>query len=150
MKFILRSTILPSSMISNLLLLKWRSFQYNTNFRKKILFIDVFIRLLLKTLWKSYFSHHNTKSQEYLHHHVFLYLTFMYLPIPSSLLTEGTPNTWWILLHNDRKSWNHRNKKQCCYESLRCNTSPGIPLGYGKVRQELEGWVSGRTFKNIH
>ena len=150
MKLILRSTILPSFTISNLLLLKWWSFQYNTKFVKKIVFIDIFIRLLLKAFWKSYFSHHNTKSQGSLHHHVFLHLTFMYLSIPSSLLAEGTPNTWWILLRNDRKSWNHRNKKQCCYESLRCNTSPGIPVGYGKVRQELEGWVSGCTFKNIY
>ena len=42
-------------MISNLLLLKWWSFQFNTKFGKKIAFIDVFITLLLKTLGKNYF-----------------------------------------------------------------------------------------------
>ena len=55
LKFILRSTILPSFTIWNLLLLKWQPFQYNTKFGKKVVFIDVFIRLLLKTLWKNYF-----------------------------------------------------------------------------------------------
>ena len=35
-----------------------------------------------------------------------------------SLLVEGTANTWWILLHNDRKS--RRIKKQRCYERLCC------------------------------
>ena len=55
MKFILRFTILPSFTISNLLLLKCRSFQYNTKFGKTIVIIDVFMRLLFKTLWKNYF-----------------------------------------------------------------------------------------------
>ena len=54
-KFILRSTILPSFTISNLLLLNWRSFQYNPIFGEKIVFIDVFIRLLSKFLRKNYF-----------------------------------------------------------------------------------------------
>ena len=85
-----------------------------------------------------------------LHRHVFLYLTFIYLSIPSSLLAEGTANTWSILLCNDRKSRHQRIKKQHRYESLCCNTSPGIPVGYGKIRQGPEGWVPGRTFKNIY
>ena len=55
LKFILRSTILPSFTISNLLLLNWRSFQYNPIFGEKIVFIDVFIRLLSKSLRKNCF-----------------------------------------------------------------------------------------------
>ena len=55
MKFILRFTILPSFTISNLLLQKCRSFQYNTKFGKTIVIIDVFMRLLFKTSWKNYF-----------------------------------------------------------------------------------------------
>ena len=35
-----------------------------------------------------------------------------------SLLAEGTGNTWWILLHNDRKSGHRRIKKQRRYERL--------------------------------
>ena len=40
-----------------------------------------------------------------------------------SVLAEGTANTWWIPLHNDRKSWHRRIKKQRRYERLRSNTS---------------------------
>ena len=35
-----------------------------------------------------------------------------------SLLEEGTANTWWILLHNHRKSRHRRIKKQRRYERL--------------------------------
>ena len=82
-----------------------------------------------------------------LHHHVFLYLTFMYLSIPSSLLAEETANTCLVLVHNDRKSRHGKIKKQRCYERWCCNISLVIPLGYGRVRQEPGGWVPGRTFK---
>ena len=51
-KFISRSTVFPSFMMCNLLVLKWRSFQYNKKFEKEVVFIIVFIRLLLKTLKK--------------------------------------------------------------------------------------------------
>ena len=64
----------------------------------------------------------------------------MYLSMPSSLLAEGTANTWSILLYNDRKSRHQRIKKQRCYERSRCNTSPVIPVAYGKVRQGPGGY----------
>ena len=48
-------TTLPSFTISNLLLLKWRPFQYNRKFGKKVVSIDVFKSLLLKTLWENCF-----------------------------------------------------------------------------------------------
>ena len=52
------------------------------------LFINVFTRYLLKNF--------NIQFNMYvsLHHHMFLCLTFMYLSIPSSLIVEGTANTW--------------------------------------------------------
>ena len=84
-----------------------------------------------------------------LHHDVFLYLTFMYLSIRSSLLAEGTAKTWWILLHNDTKSRHWRIKKLLCYERLCCNTSLVIPVGYGRARKGPRGRVPGHTFKNI-
>ena len=85
-----------------------------------------------------------------LHHHVFLYLTFMYLSIPTSLLAEETANTCLVLVHNDRKNRHGKIKKQRCYERWCCNISLVIPLGYGRVRQDPGGWVPGRTFKNIY
>ena len=116
------------------------------------LFISVFTRCFSKTLWKR--CHISTQNFDIqfsmhvsLHHLVFLYLTFMYLSIPSLLLAEGTANTWWILLHNDRKSRHRRIKKQRLYESWRCNTSLVIPVGCGRVRQGSGGWVTGCTFK---
>ena len=103
------------------------------------LFTNVFTRYLSKTWWKRCHmltQNSNIQFNTYvsLHHHVFLYLTFMYLSIPSSLLVEGTGNTWWILLHNDTKSRHRRIRKQRRYERLRCNTNLVIPVGYGKVR----------------
>ena len=54
--FITRITILPIFTILDMLTIKWRPFQYNTKFRKKkTVFIDVCIRLLVKTLWKNCF-----------------------------------------------------------------------------------------------
>ena len=54
--FITRITILPIFTILDMLTIKWRPFQYNTKFRKKkTLFIDVCIRLLVKTSWKNCF-----------------------------------------------------------------------------------------------
>ena len=54
LKFTWRSRILTSFMISNLRVLKWRPFQYNSKFGKKAIFFKVLTKLLLKTLWKSY------------------------------------------------------------------------------------------------
>ena len=115
------------------------------------LFINVFTRYLSKTWWKRCHiltQNSNIQFNMYvsLHRDAFSYLTFMYLSLPSSLLGEGTTNTWRILLHNDRKSRHWRIKKQRCYERLSCNTSVIIPAGYERVRQGLGGWVSGRTF----
>ena len=69
------------------------------------LFINVITRHLSKTWWKRCYiltQNSNIQFNMYvsLHHHLFLYLTFMYLSIPSSLLEKGTANTWSILLHN--------------------------------------------------
>ena len=104
------------------------------------LFINVFTRYLSKPWWKKCHiltQNSNIQFNMYLslHHHMLLYLTFVYLSIPSSLLVEGTANTWWILLHNDRTSRHRRIKKQHRYKRLRCNTSLIIPVGYGRVRQ---------------
>ena len=52
---ILISLILLSFTFSNLLVLNWRPFQYNTNFETKAIFINVLTELLLKTLWKNYY-----------------------------------------------------------------------------------------------
>ena len=58
-------------------------------------FHEVFVKSLVKKV-----SNFNTKFQHLVQYvcifasHVFLYLTFMYLSIPSSLLAEGTANTW--------------------------------------------------------
>ena len=119
------------------------------------LFMNVFTRYLSKTWWKRCHiltQNSNIQFNMYvsLHHHVFLYLTFMYLSIPSSLLVEQTVNTWWILLHNDRNSRHRRIKKQRRCECLHCNTSLVIPVGYGRVRQGLGRWLPGRTLKNIY
>ena len=46
---------MPRFTISNLVLLKLRRPQYNIKFGKTIVIIDVFMRLLFKTLWKNYF-----------------------------------------------------------------------------------------------
>ena len=81
---------------------------------------------------------------------VFLYLTFIYLSIPSSLLAERTANTWEILLYNDRKSRHRRIKTQRRHERLSCNTSLVISVGYERVRQRPGGWVPRCTFKNIY
>ena len=59
-------------------------------------------------------------------HWVFFTLIFVEIPFSfccllsfSSVLAEGTANTWWILLHNDRKSRHRRIKKQRRHERLR-------------------------------
>ena len=118
-------------------------------------FINVFTKYLSKT-WRKrchiLTQNSNIQFNMYvsLHHHVFLYLTFIYLSIPSSLWVQRTANTWWILLHNDMKSWHWTIKKQRHYERLRCNTSLVIPEGYGKVRQGPRRWVPRCTFRNIY
>ena len=119
------------------------------------LFINVFTRYFSKTWWKRCHiltQNSNIQFNMYvsLHHHVFLYLNFMYLSIVSLLLAEGTANTWWILFHNGRKSRHQKIKKQCRYERLRCNTSLVISVGYGSFTQGRGGWAPGRTFKNIY
>ena len=98
------------------------------------LFINVFTRHLSKTWWKRCYiltQNSNIQFNMYvsLHHHVFLYLTFMYLSIPSLLLAEGTANTWWILLRNDRKSQNQRIKKATSLWTLVLQHKPGYPCG---------------------
>ena len=118
-------------------------------------FINVFTRYLSKTYWKRCHiltQNFNIQFSMYvsLHDHIFLYLTFMYLSIPSSLLEKGTANTCWILLHNDRKSQHRRIKKYRGYECLRCDTSLVIPVGYRRVQKGPQGWLPGRTFKNIY
>ena len=129
--------------------------QNRVNVSLLYLFINVFTRYLSIVWWKRYHILTQNSNIQFnmcvsLHHHVFLYLTFMYLSIPNSLLAEGTANTWWILLHNDRKKRHRRIKKQRRYERLRCNTSLVIPVSYGRIRQRPGGWVPGRTFKNIY
>ena len=119
------------------------------------LFINVFTRYLSKPWCKKCHiltQNSNIQFNMYvsLHHHVFLYLTFMYLSIPTSLLAEETANTCLVLVHNDRKNRHGKIKKQRCYERWCCNISLVIPLGYGRVRQDPGGWVPGRTFKNIY
>ena len=57
-------------------------------------FHEVFVKNLVKKV-----AHFNTKFQNPVQHvfifasFVFLYLTFMYLSIPSSLIAEGTAHT---------------------------------------------------------
>ena len=117
------------------------------------LFINVFTRCLSKTWWKRCHiltQNSNIQFNIYvsLHHHAFLYLTCMYFSIPSSLLAEGTANTWWILFHNDRKSRHRRIKKQHRYERLRCNTSlviPGFPMET-LFRANFKKYLKGRRF----
>ena len=58
-------------------------------------------------------------------------------------LAEGSADTWWILLHNDRKSRHRRIKKQRRYGHLRCFTSQLSLRVIGGVIQG--GWVRGRT-----
>ena len=48
---------MPTFTISNLVLLKLRPPQYNIKFGKTIVIIDVFMRLLFKTLWKNFFKY---------------------------------------------------------------------------------------------
>ena len=119
------------------------------------LFTNVFTRYLWKTWWircHILTQNFNIQFSMYvsLHHHVFLYLTFMCLSIATSLLAEGTARTWWILLHNDRKSQHRRIKLQRRYERSHCNTSLFIPVGYRRVRQGSGGWAPGSTFKNVY
>ena len=52
------------------------------------------------------------------------------------LLGEGTANTWWFLLHNDRKSRHRRIKKQRRYERL---TKP-----QDSCPHEKQGWAGGK------
>ena len=102
------------------------------------LFVNHFTGYLPNTWWKM--SHILTQSFNIQfnmyassHHDAFLQLTFMYLSIPSSLLAEGTANTWSVLLYNDRKSRHRGIKKQRRCEHLCCNTSLVIPVGYGRT-----------------
>ena len=119
------------------------------------LFINVFTRYLWKNWWKRCHiltQNSNIQFNMYvsLHHHMFLCLTFMYLSIPSSLIVEGTANTWWVLHPNDRKQGHGKIKNQHRSERWCCNTSLVIPVGYGTVRQGPGGWVTGLNFKNIY
>ena len=67
--------------------------------------------------------------------------------ISLSLLAEGTTNTWWILLHNDRESWHRRIKKQRRYEHLA--SQKGVfpkqdrvgRVGLEKFENSEKGWV---------
>ena len=54
LKFISRSTIFPSFTISNLLLLRWRPFQYNIPFEKKCRIYSCFPYGFVKNLRKNY------------------------------------------------------------------------------------------------
>ena len=61
------------------------------------LFMNVFTRYLSKTWWKRCHILTQNSKIEFnmyvsLHHHVFLYLNFIYLSIRSLLLAEGTTN----------------------------------------------------------
>ena len=72
--------------------------------------------------------------------------TIFFLEKYGSLLVEGTANTWWILLHNDRKSWHRTIKNQHRYERLRCASKAVMP-GWGRGKAGMGGWVKRRTFK---
>ena len=65
--------------------------------------------------------------------------------IQCSLLAEGTGKTWWILLHNARKSRHRRIKKQRRYERLLYDTSQLLLWVVGGFRQAPGGWVLERT-----
>ena len=111
-------------------------------------FHEAFVKNLVKKVLQL-----NTKFQHSVQHVCIFASPYAFIfnfHVPSSLLAEGTANTWWILLHNDRKSRHRRIKKQRRYERLRCNTNLVIPVSYRRVRQGQGGWVPGRTFKNIH
>ena len=56
-----------------------------------------------------------------------------------SLLAEGTANTWWILLHNDRKSRHRRIKKTMSLWTLVLGPCQLSPLCGGKIRQDRQG-----------
>ena len=89
---------------------KCRLFQLNVHFSN-------FERLFQKTLWEHFLLYYivfNLICQATFHWETLAFFWKKY----GSLLAEGTANTWWILLHNDRKS--RRIKKQRCYERLCC------------------------------
>ena len=111
------------------------------------LFINVFTRYLAKTCGKKchiWTQNSNIQLKMYvsLHHHVFLYLTFMYLSLPSSLMEEGTANTWSILLHNDRKSRHRRIKKQSNIAMNACAATQAW-LFLWVIRGLGRGWEGG-------
>ena len=102
------------------------------------LFINVFTRYLSKPWWKKCHiltQNSNIQFNMYvsLHQLVFLYLTFMYLSIPSSPLAEGTAITWWTLLHNERKSQpTSKDQKGTSLWTLALQHKPGYPCGLWK------------------
>ena len=69
--------------------------------------------------------------------------------IECSPLAEGTANILWILLHNDRKSWHRRMKKQRRYERLPWNTSQFLLWVVGDVRHAPGGWVEDALYYRL-
>ena len=65
-----------------------------------------------------------------------------------SLLAGGIAKTWWILLHNNRKSQHRRIKKQRRYESLRW-AHASCPL-FVVVRLGRAGRVSLKTKLQVY
>ena len=91
MKFFSRSSILLNFTISNFLVLKWRSLQYNVKFEKKSCDLAFFAMLLSKTLWTNY---HVLRKIYKVHVTMYLYNTdFQDLALSTS--KRAAPQTWY-------------------------------------------------------
>ena len=73
---------------------------------------------------------------------------FHYFGNFGSLIAEETANTWWILLHNDRKSRHRRITKQRRYERLRW-AHASCPL-FVVVRLGKAGSVGLKTYLQVY
>ena len=62
------------------------------------------------------------------------------------LLGAGTANTWWILLHSDRKSRHRRIKKQRRYERLAATQAKLCLWGEGVGSMGPEGGYQDEAY----
>ena len=119
-----------------------RLFQLNVHFSN-------FERLFQKTLWEHFLLYYivfNLICQATFHWETLAFFWKKY----GSLLAEGTANTWWILLHNDRKSQHRRIKKQRRYEHL-CRFTSQLYLWviWGSYRAGRVGTRTHRTLTRL-
>ena len=126
---------------------KIRAVKYNVSFFSRI-YLSLFSRGFVKILWKNcsfllqiFHIYYNTEFRRSTYNVKFENNRFFI-----GLLAEGTTNTWWILLYNDRKS-RHQGSKSNVAMNAWLPHEPFIPVG-GRGWSSWAGRVGPMTHLN--